>query len=432
MRPHPSHSFELLKRASLAATILVSAGATYLAHEHADPEVDVPYDFDIETVHDRTTTEEKPAGKPYVGSLELHTPGLPEVNTSVELRYPAGEYARNFADDPNAEVVDTPAAEEIGNIVSGLLDEGWTVRLEVFGKASAEDESIAPHGGTTTPSQKNIDLADERRDSFINHLEETQAIPEGVEIVPLRGREGNLTADQYLTLVGYTEHFGYQNVKEMIDGWNNDPESMPPIVDRTLQSWLGADRSVSVEIIAQREVPGSEAGTQTEELICVVPVKTVTTNYEHEEVKWDDVTIPMPIVVPIPIVRRRRKGKGASPADGQEQAHPTQSQPATFRQRELDRVKRDLAAAQTGSGGKKEQRRFAGLPWRKISAGGLAIALALGIGYGASRIDWDSGSGDSPEKGVLDTNDPFCPPELREVVRTVSTEVETVTVPADI
>lgn len=459
MNPQKQHaSLELLRKPTIVATLVASAAATAWGHNNYDPTVDgVPYWYDTSTVVDDQARTAESAGKPHVETIETPTPGDPTTRTAVELHYPDGAYAENFADDPDAEVVDTPAVEEISNIVDRMRAEGWNVHLEVFGQASAEDESNAPDGGTTTPSDLNIELADARRDALLENIDETGALPADVQVIALPGREGNLNAEQYVTLLGFTEQFGYDSVKDMVDAWNQE-QGVPPSVDAVLEAWLGQDRSVSVTIIGERQVPGDQDEEVIEEMVCVLPVKIVETTTQHEETEPRTTTIPLPILIPIPIVRRRRpkydeetikraeKYASVETANRMRETNARsimsprarrQADLKAFRAQEKARVERDLKKAGSQSvptagqrvpsavstTEKNRRRGGAPLPWRKAAAG-VVIALGLGAGaFGLSQIGGGgSGGEDAPKQGTA-VEDPFCPPELREVIENTG-EVE--------
>lgn len=295
---------------SLAAT-LAATGALHHSINEAEEGHGPRITVAEHTVDSHVDVSTEPIGPGTVDTITVDDPGNPEEKTSYEIVYPAAEYARLFDEDPAVLEVDTGASNEIKNTIDQLISDGWDVNISIQGNASAEDDTHDGQAGIQTPSQSNIDLANARRDALLDHLNTSGAIPEGVEINLLEGNEADTSARDAAVIIGVAEQFGYDSPEAMIKLWN-DGEEVPPLVAETLNSFLGKNRNVMVTISGERVRPGSTE--EVEQVVCVVPVKEVTTITDEKE-PWK-VTIPWIIPIIIPRVRRRKGDEGVTMDEG--------------------------------------------------------------------------------------------------------------------
>ncbi|MCA9331593.1 hypothetical protein KC968_01485 [Candidatus Saccharibacteria bacterium] len=243
-------------------------------------------DETVKTVNGGTV----PVGEPYVdtvsGTERISGPSTDEHRR--ELNLTGGAYARHFDEDPMAGVLEQQSIDDFVETVNSYKADGWDVTIHVHGLASAEDATLDGFAGVQTPSDDNQRLANTRRDAFVDALTE-YGIQEST-IVLENGVEGQLTDSQVETLHAYTQQFGYESVDVLIQAYNDDPESVPPVVNGVLNSWLDESRGVSAVMIAERAVPGTSHDQPTEKEVCIVPVMQVI-NKDATKESWK-VTVP--------------------------------------------------------------------------------------------------------------------------------------------
>ena len=291
---------------SLAATIAATGGLHTYLNEHEEghgPRVAV--DYDLEEVERDSTTEPVGPGSPETATTQL--PGDILIESSVDIVVPAGQYARLFDEDPAAAEVDIDTADEISQAITGLQQNGFTVRVSLRGNASAEDNTTDGMAGITAQSEKNVSLANKRRDSLLEYLQAKNAIPDDVEIELMEGSEQQATSQDIAVVTGLAEQFGYQSPEAMIRAWNDNPDSIPPLAAEALSSFLGDSRNVMVQIFGEKQIDGEPE--TVESVVCVVPVEEITT-ITSEPSEPFRVTIPWIVPIIIPRLRRRKQNTG--------------------------------------------------------------------------------------------------------------------------
>ncbi len=245
-------------------------------------------------------------------------------------------WARQFAQDEQAgRLIDPEQIDRFAESLLAELRDGWTIdRIAIRGTTSAEDDSVNAAGERTaglqitTPSaaDKQEELGDVRRErgalQLAVELEErgVSIDPSMIDIVKLKSLEDVLSDPEVeeLTKLADKDAYGYESVTDMIERWNRDPDSAPPLVDETLTEMLAKERTFQVEVgmsrVRQNEdqvtdnVPGTDTPGQTEIIEGSAPLEDGS----------DHLVRVLPIVIPgyffITMGRRRAKSEGSTKA----------------------------------------------------------------------------------------------------------------------
>ncbi len=295
-------------RGTLAATVAASALLhLYIEytpeHEGHGPRVEIgdlnPF---AEKVKTSRIISREPAGEPYVQSTTIDgsEPTADETEQITRITDVKSPYAREFAEDAVAREFSQEDAEAMLKTAITLKTHGWdSVSIEVQGLSSAEDDSTDGSAGLQTPSTKNIELADTRRDAVIDTIEKTKAANklEDIAVVAVPGREGFLKDNQVHIIQGLADQFGYANAEALVKAYNDDRNQLPPTVAALFDILLDSQRGTIQTIVATRTIEGEPGSKPTEEEVCIVAIKTVT---EHRtEVESFEATVPyaLPIVI---------------------------------------------------------------------------------------------------------------------------------------
>jgi len=242
-------------------------------------------------------------------------------------------WARQFAQDEQAgRLIDPQEIDRFAGSVLAELRDGWTIdRIAIRGTTSAEDDSVNAAGErtaglqitTATAAEKQEDLGDARRESGAFQL--AIALQEGskrhLDIDPsvverLPSIEDILNDDEKEQVESLTTRFGYDNVTDMIERWNRDPDAAPEAVDLALTEILAKERTFQVEVGMSRttqdedqvtdNVPGTDIPGHNEIIEGSAPLEDGS----------DHLVRILPIVIPgyffITMGRRRSRPDGSS------------------------------------------------------------------------------------------------------------------------
>lgn len=237
--------------------------------------------------------------RPYVETKDITGQGPDELREQIsqDFVFTEGAYAREFADDPNAEILNDAEISVFVDIVNELQAAGYTIVAELTPLVSAEDESTDRSGGlqTVIENGRNVGLGEARVRAFINGAQDA-GLPDNIQFVEKATKEQVLTDAQYAVVENLVHQFGYNSPKELVDVWNADRESTPPVVDTLFSGWFDSHRGVSVTLIGTKQVeePGKDQTVGTQE-VCIIPIVDVKMK-DYSDGTWS-VTIPMPAAV---------------------------------------------------------------------------------------------------------------------------------------
>jgi len=257
------------------ATVAASGMANYFNGEDGRPEMPA---FDIEwtNAHHQANVLDKdiiiPDGS---GGQVTVVDGRPTTEEQTLTDTMDEEWARRFAHDVHAgHLINPEEIDTFADRVQAEMKDGWQLdAVSVRGTTSAEDDSVNAQGERTaglqdttqTAAEQQEELGNRRRD--IGALQLAVALEErGISIDPaiveqLPSVEDVLTDDETQQVEALANQFGYDNVTEMIEMWNRDPDSSPPAVDQTLTELLAKERTFQVEVDFSRSSQSTEETT---------------------------------------------------------------------------------------------------------------------------------------------------------------------------
>lgn len=235
-------------------------------------------------------------GAPYRDKVKVAdvVPGESTEELKEERSLTGATYARRFDKDPRAGELEPQPIADLVTLVQSLQIEGWNVNIHVQGLASAEDDATDASAGLQTPSEDNQNLANFRRNTFVEAL-----TAEGIDpsmIVQEPGLEDTFSDSQMETLEVLAKQFGYESALTLVDAYNMTPDRVPPSVSDTLSQWLDTKRGVTAVVKATREVAGQSEETSTEKEVCFIPVIKVIQE-EKTTGSWK-ITVPYAVVAP--------------------------------------------------------------------------------------------------------------------------------------
>ena len=348
--PKPQRHIGLGRR-TLIGGALLTAGLTGAANLSS---ADVPgvvgavvdSEMDLVTGNDHTTAVEVDAGMQSIGFGGLELPGLKLSVTNsekavkdetklvehkvvethsetiltpeqqlVESQNIDMEWARLFSADSNSETVTEP--ESITDIVARvkeLREQGYSIRVELQGFASMEDDTADTqpelhNPGFGIPSEKNQRLADTREQAveeiITPLLQEVEGEP--IQIVRVPGLEiddPSLAKD----IIDYASSHDMDVVK-LVKDFNRHPETLPADALQILKG-LQDERVVNVSVIATKPAESHEVIVEeTRTIIEQVDQQVETTKKDGGDIKIIPFVIPL---IGLAGLRRKPAGKGPS------------------------------------------------------------------------------------------------------------------------
>lgn len=305
---------------ALKAALIGSAAASALLHGYIEgftdkghgfmevPVSEAPHLIDTETVSERIGP-----GQPteiIVGSGEESTSGATPITT---LKFADAPYARLFDQDRAAAETDTDALNGLRTTLEELTASGWTnLELRVRGSASAEDDAQSEDAGLMTSNDKNIRLADARRDAFIDALEETLPQDNAFAVTKEPGVEDSLSVEEFAGVERMAERFNYASVRDMVQTWQDTPDQVPPVVASSLAILLDNERGVYVEIYGEQPGTPTTLPSKETKLVCAIPIRETTRN-EYTLKSWD---MTVPYVLPLMLTGSTLAVAGAAATAG--------------------------------------------------------------------------------------------------------------------
>ena len=210
-----------------------------------------------------TGVSEMPAPQPPESAAAATVPGAsaepqgpPITETKTFNVGDSEQYARDFAQDPEAGVLTNPSSPEVdAAAVAAQLKGEHIESVTVQGEASAEDKPALPDAGVTTPSVDNQALAAKRAEVFTPQLQAAlaEAGVSAPEIQQATAVEDTWTPVEVEQATVLAQEFGYQNFSEMIQFYNTAPNDVPPDVKSFLDQTLQAHRDVKVIVVADQQ-----------------------------------------------------------------------------------------------------------------------------------------------------------------------------------